>query len=192
MAKPRGRMYDAAMSRAVVLVSLVAALGAGATGCQTFIGVDDASAHLPRLDGTYLLTISRQRSGGAEDQIRLRTLATLDHATRTLDLSYVMLAQDSDTAVAEGSISDLEFPAESATATFQLNLQIPSTAVGPPEPTGPDASVVAEMLLSAEAEYSFCARPVDTTKRKPTFGTVLVAAGAPLPTGAAIDVDCDR
>jgi hypothetical protein len=175
------------MVRALALVGLLAS----AAGCQTFIGVDDVNAHLPRLDGTYLMTISRLRQGGAEDQIRLRTLATLDHGTRTLDLEFVILDFDSDTAVAEGSIPDLEFPPESATTTVSLNLQVPDAALATPA-TGTDSSVVAELLVRAEAEYSFCAKPADTGQAKPTFGTVLVAPGGALPTGPQIDLDCDE
>ena len=178
------------MSRAAVLVGLLAL---AAAGCQTFIGVEDVNAHLPRLDGTYLMTISRTRSGGAEDRIRLRTIATLDHSTRTLDLEYSMLDFDAvdETPVAEGSISDLEFPADSATMTFSLNLQIPEDAVAAPAPTGPDASVVAEMVLHAQAEYSFCAKPADTTQPKPTFGTILLPPGTPITNASTVDISCD-
>lgn len=178
------------MLRGAIVVSLLAAT---ATGCQTFIGVEDVSAHLPRLDGTYLLTIDRIRAqGGIEDKIRLRTLASLDAEARTLDLSFVILRFNTDTAVAEGAITDLEFPDESASTTFSLNLQIPSTAVDAPAPTGADASVVAEMLLEAESDYSFCARPADNGQTKPTFGTILVAPGAALPSAANLDLDCDE
>lgn len=179
--------------RRLVLVGL-AGLVASAAGCQTFIGVEDVEAHLPRLDGTYLMSISRVRAqGGAEDKIRMRTMAELDHSTRTLDLSYAILDFDSDTAVAEGAIADLEFPADSASVTFQLNLQIPATAVDAPAPTGADASVVAEMVLHAEAEYSFCAEPADDRQAKPTIGTVLLAPpGVTLPTGVNVDLDCDE
>lgn len=177
------------MSRAAVLVGLLAVM-AGA--CQTFIGVEDVEAHLPRLDGSYLLVIKRERAADQlEDLIRLRAMASLDVSTRTLDISYVMLAHTDDSAVAEGSISGIEFPADSAVATFALQLQVPERAVQAPAPTGPDQSIsVAAMLLRAEAEYSFCARPADGTM--PTFGTVLLAPGQPLPTGASMDDDCDE
>ena len=48
------------------------------------------------------------------------------------------------------------------------------------------------MLLRAEAEYSFCGRAATAPQGAPTFGTVMVAAGAPLPTGPSIDTDCDE
>ena len=179
------------MTRAAVLVGVLATL---AGGCQAFIGVEDVEAHLPRLDGSYLLVIKRERQEvDLDDLIRLRAMASLDVSTRTLDISYVMLGFSDDTAVAEGSISGIEFPTDSAVATFALQLQVPERAVQAPPPTGPDQAIsVADMLLRAEAEYSFCARPADAARTMPTFGTVLLAAGQPLPTGASMDVDCDE
>ncbi|HVV85364.1 MAG TPA: hypothetical protein VHE35_20025 [Kofleriaceae bacterium] len=176
------------MSRAVVAAALLAL----ASGCQTFIGVDDVNAHLPRLDGTYLMAIHRIRAqGGFDDVIRTRTLASLDTEARTLDLSFVILGFNTDDAVAEGSITGIEFPADGASTVFPFNLQIPSSAVAAPAPAGADAVIDAQMLLKAEANYSFCARPADAGQATPTFGTVLVAPGAALPV-ANVDVDCDE
>ena len=171
----------------------VAGTAVGAGGCQTFIGVEDVNAHLPRLDGTYLLAIRRtRRADGVDDVIQARALVSLDPESRTLDVSFVILGFNSDTAVAEGSITGIEFPPTGAETVFAFNLQIPSGAVRPPALSGPDQVIdVPEMLLRAEAAYSFCARPDDTEVAMPTFGTVLVAPGAALPTGDRVDTSCD-
>jgi hypothetical protein len=182
----------ASTSRALV-GALAAALGGG-TGCQTFIGVEDVNGHLPRLDGMYLLAIQRVRvNGGATDVIRLKAMAALDAEARTLDVSFLVLDFDSDATVAEGSLTGIEFPADSAVASFPFTLQVPSDAVDPDNaPTDDDRMIdVADMLLRAEAEYSFCAHP-SGQQTSPSFGTVLIATGAPLPTGADIDTDCDE
>ena len=196
MAIVGGAGYHAAMVRvrAVITASLLAASAAASAGCQTFIGVEDVSGHLPRLDGTYLLAIHRVRTQvTGEDVIRLRCLAALDTDTRTLDLSFAILTFRSDAPAAEGSISGVEFPPDATTASFAFNLQIPSDAVDAPAPTGTDTLIdVPDMLLRAEAEYSFCGRPATTAQTSPTFGTVMVAAGGPLPTGDRVDTDCDE
>ncbi len=180
--------------RAVVTASLLAASAVASAGCQTFIGVEDVSGHLPRLDGTYLLAIHRMRTQvTGEDVIRMRCLATLDPDTRTLDLSFVILKFGTDAPAAEGSITGVEFPPDATSASFAFNVQVPSTAVDAPAPTGADTQIdVPDMLLKAEAEYSFCGRPATTAQTTPTFGTVMVAAGAPLPTGARVDTNCDE
>lgn len=182
------------MSRARLACTLaLVATSAAAAGCQTFIGVEDVHGHLPRLDGMYLLGIHRVRAAdGSEDNLRLRTMATLDKDARTLDLSYVILAADSDSAVAEGSITGIEFPPDATETTFAFQVQVPAAAVSAPPPTGNDRTIdVPDMLLRAEAEYSFCARPASGAV-SPTFGTVLVASGAPLPMGEDVDLDCDE
>src|SRR5688500_16039629 len=128
-APPRAGSGQAlACALAVVVVS-----GAGA-GCQNVLGVEDVHAHLPRLDGSYLLAITRVRQGdgGLEDTLRPRAVASLDASTRTLDVSFAMLAFDSDDAVAEGSINGIEFPADSSSTTFALQLQVPARAVQAP------------------------------------------------------------
>lgn len=183
-------MFRAAVVRMLVGSAVVTAVA----GCQTFIGVEDAEAHLPRLDGTYLMTISRVRvNGGQTDKIRTRTLASLDAEARTLDLSFVILGDGGDTAVAEGSITGIEFPADGTAAVFAFNVQVPSAAVAMPAPTGVDQVIdVPEMLLRAEADYSFCAVPANGSQRTPTVGTLMVAAGAALPPAARADVDCDE
>ena len=132
----------------------VAGTAVGAGGCQTFIGVEDVNAHLPRLDGTYLLAIRRTRvADGVDDVIQARALATLDAESRTLDISFAVLEfNNTDVPAAEGSITGVEFPATGAATIFPFNLQIPSAAVRPPALTGPDQVIdVPEMLLRAEA-----------------------------------------
>jgi hypothetical protein len=182
----------AALLTCTVTVGLAGVVGL-AGGCQTFIGIDDVNGHLPRLDGMYLLGIHRVRTADATDDIvRLRTTAILDREARTLDLSFDILGFGSDTVVGEGSITGIEFPADDAATTFAFNVQVPAAAVAAPPPTGADQTIdVAEMLLTAEAEYSFCAHPADGAEN-PTFGTVLVAPGAPLPSGPSVDTTCDE
>ena len=179
------------MLRAAIVASLLVATGAG---CQTFIGVEDAEAHLPRLDGTYLMAIHRTRSGGGQqDIIRTRCTASLDTETRMLDLDFEILGFNSDTTVAEGSISDLEFPVDATTATFEFNLSILPSEVDAPAPTGADLAIhVPAMVLRAEAEYSFCAEPATAIAGMPTLGTVLIQTGKQLPTGASVDSNCDE
>ena len=181
------------MLRAAIVASLLVATGAG---CQTFIGVEDAEAHLPRLDGTYLMAIHRTRSVGTppvQDIIRTRCTARLDLETRMLDLDFEILGFNSDTSVAEGSISDLEFPVDATSATFEFNLSILPSEVDAPAPTGADLAIhVPAMILRAEAEYSFCAEPATTVLGMPTLGTVLIQTGKALPTGASVDSNCDE
>ena len=77
------------MRRAVVLLLLVAACG----GCQSFVGIEDAQQHLPRLDGAYLVAISRARPSdpGTIDTIRMQGTGTLDVDNRSLSLAMSIL-----------------------------------------------------------------------------------------------------
>lgn len=172
------------MLRAVAL-----ALSLAAAGCQTFIGVEDVQEHLPRLDGTYALSIHWVRDG-ATDTIRTRALATFDVENRTLDLALVILKAGSNDIAAEGAITGVVFPDDDSTATFAFGMNVPDSAVA--NPTATKSINVPEMLLRAEAEYSFCGKGGPASPGAPSFGTILLAPGAPVPALADVDSDCDE
>lgn len=173
----------------IALLSLAAASGLGASGCQTFIGLEDVNGHLPRLDGDYLIAINRLRADDVtEDEILLRGTAELDPDTRSLDLSLSVLRFDDHTPASETGITDIVFEAGGTEGVFMLNIGIPTeamSAVPPPDPD--DESLAAMVVFEAEDDYSFCARPANGSY--PTIGTVLLeSSDGPLPTP---DADCD-
>lgn len=159
---------------------------AATTGCATFVGIEDAEQHLPRLDGDYLIAIERVRADTTRDVIRMRGTATLDPDTRTLDLSVGILPLTGTTALSETSISGIEFPADSDEVEYTLNLTIPAGAIAAtPVPTQADFQINTPVRMIAEADYSFCAKRISNDV---TLGSVLVADFATLP---APDVACD-
>ena len=167
---------------------LAAALAASATGCATFIDLEDAEGHLPRLDGNYLIAIDRLRADGmVRDFIKLRGTARLDLDTRTLDLSLSLLRADNGAPFTETSITDIAFAGDGIEAPFTLNIAIPDAAVTTPQLQA-DQTLNAPVMFYAEDDYSFCARPTGVGATTPTLGTVLLAAPGDSPPA---DADCD-
>jgi len=177
-------MPRAWMSTARTALALAAALGA--TGCQTFIGLEDAEGHLPRLDGSYLIAIERLRANGmTRDILRLRGTARLDVDARSLDLSLSLLRFDDGTPFTETAITDITFDDDRLDTEFMLNMAVPDAAVAPGQDAA-DQTLTAAVVFIAEDDYSFCARPL--TGELPTVGSVLLAT----PGGTATpDANCD-
>lgn len=178
-------MATASVARCVAALALVAT----GAGCQTFVGIEDAEAHLPRLDGDYLVAITRLRADGTPDIIRLRGTASLDLATRTLAFTGNMLAFASNTAVSETSITDIEFPTDGDEVEVVLNLAIrPEAIAATPPPAPADLNLTVPVRFIAEADYAFCAKAV-AGQPAVTLGSLLVDDLAQLP--APPDTDCD-
>ena len=113
---------------------LVVATVLAGTGCQTFVGIDDAAQHLPRLDGNYLVAIDRARAAPnntVRDTIRMQGSATLDVDARTLDLSLNILPFGGGSPISETTINDIVFPDDSDEVEFVLDLTIPAGAINP-------------------------------------------------------------
>ncbi len=171
-------------------LALAAVLATSATGCQTFIGIEDAEAHLPRLDGEYLIAIHRIRADTiTNDTIKLRGSAKLDLDSRSLDLSLNVLRFADSTPFTETSITDIAFDLDGTLAPFMLNIAVPTDAVTTVPPMRVvDQTLTAMVVFEAEDDYSFCARPASGAN--PTLGTVLLTGPtAPLP--AEPDANCD-
>lgn len=170
--------------------ALLLLLAAG-SGCATFVGIEDAEQHLPRLDGEYVIAIDRVRADNTtRDTILMRGTATLDVDARSLDLSVGILAHDGmGAALTETSIQDVIFPADSDEVEYTINLSIPAGALDPakPPPAPDDLAINTPVRFIAEAEYSFCAKRLDG-EREVTLGSRLVANLSMLP---AADVNCD-
>jgi hypothetical protein len=169
---------------------LLLLLLAAGSGCATFVGIEDAEQHLPRLDGEYIIAIDRVRANGTtRDTILMRGTATLDADARSLDLSVGILAHDGMGAVlTETSIQDIAFPADSDEVEYTINLSIPTMGLDPAtSPMPDDFSINTPVRFIAEAEYSFCAKRLDG-EREVTLGSRLVANLSMLPPP---DVDCD-
>jgi len=165
-----------------------------APGCQTFVGIEEAAAHLPRLDGSYLIAIDRVRvDGTTHDTIRMRGTAVLDVDTRSLELQVGILpATGSGGPLSETSISDIVFPDDSDETDLEINLSIPAMAIAAtPAPDPADLSFRANVRFIAEADYAFCAKPATATPQPvvPTIGPLLVDDLTMLPPTA--DVTCD-
>src|SRR5262245_23328328 len=93
-----------------------------ASGCQTFIGIEDVEGHLPRLDGDYLVGLKRRRVDGTIDVVRFTGAARLDPDTRELRLpSLDQLAEPAGTVAAENSIVGVVFDDGATEATFELS-----------------------------------------------------------------------
>ncbi len=168
---------------AVALVALLAG-----AGCQTFIGIEDANQHLPRLDGNYLVGLERTRADNTtRDVIRMQGTATLDVDNRLLDLSLNILST-TGAPITETSISDIAFADDLDEAEFTLNLAVPAGAIAASPPPAPaDLNINVPVRFIAEADYSFCAKP--TSAQVVTIGSVLVETFTALP--AITDDDCD-
>lgn len=175
----------------------LASLGllAGAAGCQTFVGIEDAQQHLPRLDGNYLVTIERARpsDGAVIDEIRMTGTASLDVDSRTLDLSLSILPFGGGTPLSETTIGGIEFPDDSDEVEYVINISIPSGALNPTPPPGASDFVVNERVrVIAEADYSFCAKPEPPPAPGtmiPRMGSIFVESFSTLPPIA--DPSCD-
>lgn len=173
---------------------LLASLGllAGTAGCQTFIGIEDAQQHLPRLEGRYLVAIERERpsSAGKIDQIKLQGTAALDVETRTLDLSLSILPFGGGTPLSETTIGGIEFPDDADEVEYVINISIPAGALDPnPMPQASDFQVNERVRVIAEADYSFCAKPADAPGVIPQMGSIFVEDFTSLPPMA--DSSCD-
>ncbi|MBZ0235741.1 MAG: hypothetical protein K8M05_25660 [Deltaproteobacteria bacterium] len=176
---------------------LLASLGllAGAAGCQTFIGIEDAQQHLPRLEGNYLVAIERARPSDPAtiDQIRLTGTASLDLDSRTLDLSLSILPFGGGTPLSETTIGGIEFPDDSDEVEYVINISVPAGALNPtPAPQPMDFQVNERVRMIAEADYSFCAKPEPTPVPPtvvPRMGSIFVESFGTLPPMA--DPSCD-
>jgi hypothetical protein len=169
--------------------ALLLMLTAG-TGCATFVGIEDAEQHLPRLDGDYIIAIDRVRADATtRDTIRMRGSATLDIDSRTLDLSVGILPfSGTGGALSETSITDIEFPDDADEVEYTINLAIPAEAIATtPTPSPADLAINTPVRFIAEDDYSFCAKRLDG-EADVTLGSVLVADLANLPTA---DGNCD-
>lgn len=166
-------------------------LAAGAAGCQTFVGIEDAQQHLPRMNGNYLVAIERERpsSAGKIDQIKLTGTASLDIDSRTLDLSLSILPFGGGTPLSETTIGGIEFPDDGDEVEYVINISIPAGALDPnPAPQQMDFQVNENVRMIAEADYSFCAKPV-AAGTVPQMGSIFVETFAALPPTA--DASCD-
>ncbi len=157
-------------------------------GCQTFVGIDDVSGHLPYVDGEYLIGLQRREADGDMPVIRLRGTATLDPDTRTLSLALSQLAATTGATVSENGISNLVFADDATAVEFDLSIEIRPEATEPPT-AGGDSTVSARMRMKLEGDYALCAEPV--TGALPKLGSVLIAPGTPTPPLAEFDPDCD-
>lgn len=170
--------------------ALLLLLAAG-SGCATFVGIEDAEQHLPRLDGEYVIAIDRLRADGTtRDTILMRGTAALDVDARTLDLAVGILRHDgTGAALTETSIQDITFPADGDEVEYTINLSLPGDAFDPlePPPMPADLAINTPVRFIAEAEYSFCAKRLDG-EAEVTLGSRLVANLSMLP---AADVNCD-
>jgi hypothetical protein len=169
-------------------------LAAGASGCQTFIGIEDAQQHLPRMDGNYVVAIERARPSDLAtiDQIRMVGQASLDPESRTLDLSLSILPFGGGTPLSETAITGIEFPDDSDEVEYIVNITIPPGALNPsPPPTGADFQINEQVRVIAEADYSFCAKPVSTDPGAvvPRMGSQFVQDFTALP--PVSDPSCD-
>ena len=178
----------------------LASLGllAGAAGCQAFVGIEDAQQHLPRLDGNYLVAIERPRPSNASviDVIRMQGTASLDSESRTLNLAMSILPFGGGTQLSETTISGIEFPDDSDEVSYTIDISIPNGALNPtPPPETADTRVNVNVIFIAEADYSFCAKPVqpdpepDPPLLIPSVGSVLVDSFSTLPSTS--DSNCD-
>lgn len=178
-------MYNRRRMRPALLLLLAAA-----PGCATFVGIEDAEQHLPRLDGEYLIAIERVRADAVtRDVIRMRGTAVLDVDARALELSVGILSHDGmGVPLTETSIQDIVFPADSDEVEYTINLSIPAGAIDPAtSPGNDDFTINTPVRFIAEADYSFCAKPLDG-ERVVSLGSRLVADLTMLP---AEDRDCD-
>lgn len=175
-----------------VALTSISLLAAGAAGCQGFVGIEDAQQHLPRLDGTYVVAIARERPSNAAtiDVIRMQGTGTLDVDARSLSLSMSILPFGGGTPLSETTLSGIEFPDDSDEVEYLISISIPAGALNPsPPPMPADLSINANVRFIAEADYSFCAKPTAAQDTVPSVGSILVDSFNPLP--PTVDDDCD-
>jgi len=166
---------------------LASVLAVAASGCAGLVEIEDAQQHLPRLNGTYLVAISRNRiDANPPDVVRMRGTASLDPETRTFGFSARILMPD-NTLSSETSISNVVFPDDSDEVEFTLVISIPTGAVVPP-PAASDDTINTPVRFIAEADYSFCAKAVEG-ERVVTMGSFLIPSLEMLP--PTNDPDCD-
>jgi hypothetical protein len=180
------------MRRLLATFGVAACVSTGATGCASFIGVEDAQQHLPRLDGNYVVAIARARPSSTTtiDVIRMRGTATLDVDNRSLSLAMAILAFNGTNSLTETSITGIDFPDDSDELEYTIDIGVPLAALNPtPAPDSTmDARVNVTVRFIAEADYSFCAKPTGPGA-VPSLGSVFVEDFDPLP--AMTDGDCD-
>jgi hypothetical protein len=178
-----------ARARSLVVVGLLV----GTSGCQAFVGIDDAQQHLPALNGNYLVAVARPRPSNpaTTDVVSMIGTATLDLETRTLDLSMSILPFGGGTPLSETSISDIEFPFDNDETNYELKINIPMGALNPNPPPNDsdDLQFDADVIFVAEDDFAFCARPLDPQEEMPSMGSILVENFTMLP--ANTDSDCD-
>lgn len=174
------------------LLALAGLLGTAA-GCQTFIGIEDAQQHLPRLDGSYLVGIERKRPSDPTviDTIKLQGTATVDIDSRTLSLSMSILPFGGGTPLSETTLSGIEFPDDSDELEYLINITIPAGALNPtPAPTSADFQINSMVRFIAEADYSFCAKTLSAPPETlPRLGSLFLENFTNVPTMA--DTSCD-
>lgn len=174
--------------RRMVRTALVAVLIA-ASGCQSFIGIDDVSTHLPYVDGEYLIGLDRHGSSASPHQIRLRGTASLDVEARRLELALSQLSASTGSVLAENAISNLVFPEGATEVQFDLSLEIRGAATEPATPTA-DSQVSARMRMKLEGDFALCADSVDGTG--PTIGSILVDSETATPPLGDFSYTCDE
>ncbi len=183
---PSGRPAAVLQSRRM-RIALVAVLVA-ASGCQSLIGIDDVSTHLPYVDGEYLIGLDRGGSAASPHQIRLRGTASLDVETRRLELALSQLSATGGTVLAENAISNLVFPEGATAVEFDLSIEIRAAATEPPTPVA-ESQVSARMRMTLEGDFALCAE--STTAGGPTIGSILVDSETPTPTLDKFSYTCD-
>ena len=182
---PSGRPAAVLQSRRM-RIALVAVLVA-ASGCQSLIGIDDVSTHLPYVDGEYLIGLDRGGSAASPHQIRLRGTASLDVDTRRLELALSQLST-TGTVLAENAISNLVFPEGATSVEFDLSIAIRSAATEPPTPME-ESLVSARMRMTLEGDFALCAEAIAADG--PTIGSILVDSETPTPALDKFSYTCD-
>jgi hypothetical protein len=174
------------------VLALAGLLGTTAA-CQTFIGIDDAQQHLPRLDGKYVVGIERARPSNPAtiDVIRLQGTASLDEDTRSLTLSMSILPFGGGTPLSETTFNGIDFPDDSDEVEYLVQFTVPAGAINPnPAPTGEDAQFNSMVRFIAEADYSFCAKTIAAPPEMlPRLGSLFVEDFTSPP--AMTDSSCD-
>lgn len=171
----------------MVRIALAAVLLA-ASGCQSLIGIDDVSTHLPYVDGEYLIGLDRGGTGTSPKQIRLRGTASLDPDTRRLELALSQLSAANGSVLAENAISNLVFPEGATSVDFDLSLEIRPAATEPAT-TAAESQVSARMRMTLEGDFALCAESIDGTG--PSIGSILVDSETPTPALATFSYACD-
>jgi hypothetical protein len=96
------------------------------------------------------------------------------------------------TPLSETSISDIEFPEDNDETDYELTINIPLGALNPTPPpmeSAGDFQFQANVIIVAEDDFAFCARPTDPQQDMPSMGSILVENFTMLPANA--DPNCD-